>query len=165
MRVLVVFAPHLEATAAIARVVGNQLTRRGHEVDVRPTVRAMDAGKYGAVVVGSAVHLRHWDRDAIHYLQDQAPDLAERPTWLFQVGPFGLDAAEHTHTPHAVTELCFEIGAHEPKTFEGAMHHNQATRWLTRQAHEGDDVSRDWTDIREWADGVADALQAVPAGV
>jgi menaquinone-dependent protoporphyrinogen oxidase len=165
MNVLVVFASRLESTAVIARVIGDQLTQRGLEVDVRPTTSALDAGRYSAVVVGSAVHLRHWDKDAIHYLQDQAPDLAERPTWLFQVGPFGLDSAEHTHTPHTVTELCFDIGAHGPKTFEGAMHHNPTTRWLTRGAAESDEVSRDWSDIRDWADGVADALQAVPAGV
>jgi menaquinone-dependent protoporphyrinogen oxidase len=165
MRVLVVFAANLKSTAAIARVIGDQLTSRGLDVDVRPTTKALDAGRYGAVVVGSAVHMRRWDKDAVHYLQDQAPDLAERPTWLFQVGPFGLDAVEHTHTPHSVTELCFEIGAHEIRTFEGALHHNPATRWLTRRAPQSDEVSRDWIDIRDWADDVADALQAVPAGV
>lgn len=165
MKVLVVYASRLESTAVIARVIGNQLTRRGLEVDLRPTTKALDAGKYQAVVVGSAVHLRHWDKEAIHYLKDQAPDLADRPTWLFQVGPFGLDAAEHTRAPHIVTELCFEIGSHEPKTFEGDLHHNQVTTWLTREATQGDEVSRDWTDIRGWADEVADALQAVPAAV
>jgi menaquinone-dependent protoporphyrinogen oxidase len=165
MKVLVVYASRLDSTVAIAQVIGNQLNRRDLEVDVRPTTQALDAGKYDAVVVGSAVHMRHWDKDAIHYLQDQAPDLADRPTWLFQVGPFGLDAAEHTRTPHIVTELCFEIGAHAPKTFEGDLHHNQAMTWLSRQAVQSDDVSRDWTDVRGWADEVADALKSVAAAV
>lgn len=49
---------------------------------MRPATKALDARKYRAVIVGSAVYLRHWDKGAIHYLKDQAPDLAERPTWF-----------------------------------------------------------------------------------
>ena len=90
--VLVVYASRMGSTGEIASRVGERLTRRGYEVDVHSTATARDARLYDAVIVGSAVYLRRWDRTALRYLQAQAPDLAERPTWLFQSGPCGTGA-------------------------------------------------------------------------
>lgn len=85
-KILVVYAMRMGSSAEIAQAIGQQLSSRGFEVDVRPTTGAPDARTYEAIVVGSAVYTGHWDKDAVQYLQDQAPILAGRPTWLFQSG-------------------------------------------------------------------------------
>lgn len=162
-KVLVVYASTMGSTAEIARAIGDQLTERGFEVDVLPTSKAPDAPHYDAVVVGSAVYLGHWDKRAMHYVQDQAPDLAERPTWLFQSGPCGPEASgQLLHTTHHLTQICVEIGALPVKTFAGNLDRTRATSWLTRLMSTGKLAGdfRDWDAIRAWADGIADSLTA-----
>lgn len=161
-RILVVHATRMGSTAEIAEAIGRELTTRGFEVDVRPTTSALDARKYDAVVVGSAVYSGHWDKNAVHYLQDQAPDLAERPTWLFQSGPCGPEALEHAGTPHHVTQICGEIGAKSPKTFGGNLDPARAHTWLARKVTKGSMSGdyRDWVAIRAWADEIADVLDS-----
>jgi len=162
--VLVVYASKMGSTAEIAEAIGRQLTERGFSVDVTSTDHALDARKYGAVIVGSAVYLRRWDKKAVHYLQDQAPDLAERPTWLFQSGPCGPDALEHFEAPHVVTQLCIEIGATGPKTFGGNLDPHRAKTWLAKKVTNGDLSGdfRDWDAIREYANEIADVLESAP---
>jgi menaquinone-dependent protoporphyrinogen oxidase len=140
------------------------LTHRGYQVDVRSAASAPDARLYGAVIVGSALHLGHWDHHAVAYLKHQAADLAERPTWLFQSGPSEPTSdAERTAVPHAVHKLCFGIGTEDPVTFEGALDPAQAKGHLARWLGRGPELtggSRDWHEISAWADGVADQLDA-----
>ena len=161
-RLLVVYATRMGSTAEIAQALGKQLTSRGFAVDVRPTTKALDARTYDAVVVGSAVYTGHWDKHAVHYLQDQAPDLAERPTWLFQSGPCGPDALGHDATPHLIARICGQIGAAPPRTFGGNLDPARAKTWLARQFTKGDLSGdfRDWDAIRDYADEIADVLDA-----
>ena len=161
--VLVVYASRMGSTAEIASAVGDQLTRRGYAVDVHSTAAALDARLYDAVIVGSPLYLRRWHRDALGYLHAQAPDLAERPTWLFQSGPCGPGAGtEPVPTPHAVAQLCADIGIEHPVTFGGNLDKSRAKTWLARRLASGDLAgdSRDWDEIRAWADGVADQLES-----
>jgi menaquinone-dependent protoporphyrinogen oxidase len=163
--VLVVYASRSGSTADIARAIGDQLTQRGFTVDVRPVSEAPDAPHYDAVVLGSAVYMSRWDKAAVHFLEDQAPDLAERPTWLFQSGPCGPDAAQQPlHTPHHVAQLCSDIGAQSPTTFAGRLDRDRATTWLGRLLSSGKLAGdfRDWVAIRAWADDIADTLQRAP---
>jgi len=162
--VLVTYASHRESTADIASAIGEHLTHRGYRVDVRSAASAPDARLYGAVIVGSALHLGHWDHHAVAYLKHQAADLAERPTWLFQSGPGEPTSdAEKIAVPHAVHKLCFGIGAEDPVTFEGALDPAQAKghlgRWLGR-SHDLTGGFRDWHEISAWSDAVADQLDA-----
>jgi menaquinone-dependent protoporphyrinogen oxidase len=161
-RILVVHASRMGSTEEIAQAIGTQLTSRGFAVDVRPTTSALDAPSYDAVVVGSAVYNGHWDKHAVHYLQDQAPDLAERPTWLFQSGPCGPNASGAGTTPHHIAQICSEIGARPPRTFGGNLDPARAKTWLARRFTKGNLSGdyRDWDAIRGFADEIADALNS-----
>ncbi len=161
--VLVVYASRMGSTGEIASAVGERLTRRGYDVEVHSTATARDARLYDAVIVGSAVYLGRWDRTALRYLQAQAPDLAERPTWLFQSGPCGTGArTERTPTPRAVARCCAKIGIAPPVTFGGNLDKARATTWLSRRVATGGLAgdSRDWNQINAWADVVADELES-----
>lgn len=162
--VLVVYASRMGSTGEIASLVGERLTRRGYKIDVLSAATARDARLYDAVIVGSAVYLRRWDRTALRYLQAQAPDLAERPAWLFQSGPCGPGArTEPVRIPRAVARFCAKIGMAAPVTFGGNLDESRATTWLARRVAAGDLAgdSRDWNEIRAWADGVADQLDSI----
>jgi len=142
-KVLVVYASRLGATGEIAREVMERLTRRGLEVDLRPTTEAPDVRSYDAVVLGGAIHLRHWDKEAMHFLSRHSTALTGRPLWVFQSGPYGIDPhGRHGQTPQPVTDLCDQIGAEPPKVFAGN---------LLGKVNNCDEV-------RSWADQVADQL-------
>ena len=167
--VLVAYASRMGSTQEIAEAIGDQLTSRGFEVDVTAAVVAPHARLFGAVILGSALYMGHWDSDAVDYLKRQGPDLTDRPTWLFQSGPSG-PAAENrpTPTPRAVRRLCHKLGLAAPTTFGGNLDHDRANGRLARWVSDGDLAGdfRDWGQIRAWADDIADHLIAVstPAG-
>jgi menaquinone-dependent protoporphyrinogen oxidase len=168
--VLVVYASRMGSTQEIAVAVGEQLTHRGFEVTVAAAADAAEARIFDAVVLGSAIYMGHWDRDAVEYLKKHGPDLTGRPTWLFQSGPAGPpDQGQPTPTPHAVRRLCHKIGLAAPATFGGNLDHSRAEtrpeRWVSDGKLAGD--FRDWEQIRAWANHVADDLVArsAPAGI
>lgn len=134
MTVLVAYAGRTASAEAIAWIVAQHLRDAGLSVDVRACDRAPDAWRYEAVVLGSALHGHRWDRSAVDYLRAQAPDLAERPTWLF--GSSTADDVAHSdglRLPRAVGHLVEEIGLGAPTTFG---HHwtGRPGRWADRIA-------------------------------
>jgi menaquinone-dependent protoporphyrinogen oxidase len=113
----------------VADLVAAELVAAGHRVTVAPADRARDAWHYDAVIVGSDLRHHHWDRDAVCYLRDQAPDLAERPTFLFTTVPYGSDST----SPQNVHRLAFAIGTALPTVFgwqaTDALRRSAVTRW------------------------------------
>jgi menaquinone-dependent protoporphyrinogen oxidase len=168
--VLVAYASRMGSTQEIAAVIGDQLTGRGFDVQVGAAAAAPNARIVDAVVLGSALYTgRRWDRDAVDYLRRNAPDLADRPTWLFQSGPSGPPTGvRDTPTPRAVRRWADKIGLAAPTTFGGNLDHSRAKGLLARWVSVGDLAGdfRDWDQIRAWADDIADQLMALrePAG-
>ena len=161
-KILVAFATRMGSTGEIALAIGEELTRQGFHVDVRPCARAQDAWTYSAVIVGSCLYVGRWHKSAVDYLKQQASDLAERPTWLFQSGPCG-EGAEHQQVdaPRVVRRLVDEMGIDPPMTFGGRLDRGKATgplsRWMATGTYGGD--FRDFDNIRDWARSVAAELQ------
>ena len=160
--VLVVYASRMGSTAEIASGVGDQLTRRGFDVEVQSATDARDARLYDSVIVGSPVYLGRWDREALRYLHAQAPDLAERPTWLFQSGPCGENADEQVMPPKKVSMYAHRINTPRPVTFGGRLDPATATGFIARKMAAGPLAGdfRDFTRIRAFAAGIADQLTA-----
>ena len=163
--VLVAYASRMGSTQEIAVAIADQLVKRGLEVEVMAAVDAANAQGFDAVLLGSAVYMGQWDKHAVDYLRREATDLAQRPAWLFQSGPSGpLAENGHTGPPRAVKRLCRTIGLAPPTTFGGNLDPSRATgkvaRWVTNSDLAGD--SRDWDQIRAWADDIADQLTAIP---
>ena len=71
--ILVAYATKHGSTAEIAEAIGADLRERGHAVDVTSAHDVHDVSTYDAVVVGSAVYLGHWQKDAL-----QRPDRRQR---------------------------------------------------------------------------------------
>ena len=160
-RVLVTYASRTGSTAEIAKAIGDQLTESGLEVDVIACSQAPEARGYDAVIVGSAIYLKRWERAALRYLRTQAVELSGRPTWLFQSGPCGADI-DYTidTTPRAVLRLVKQIGTDSPTTFGGRLDKATAVsrlgRWMATGALAGD--FRDWETIRDWTTGISARL-------
>ena len=127
--ILITWAGSIELTAEVADLVAAELRDAGHQITLTSADRARDARHYDAVIVGSDLRHHHWHRDAVCYLRDQAPDLAERPTFLFTAVPHGSDST----SPQNVHRLAFAVGTALPTVLGSeatdALRRTAITRW------------------------------------
>jgi len=94
MSVLVAYASRHGSTRGIAERIAERLRVDGLDVDVRPVAGVDDVSAYDAFVVGAAVYMFHWLKDATSFVQRNREFLAARPTWLFSSGPIGTDLVD-----------------------------------------------------------------------
>lgn len=160
--VLVAYASKSGATAGIAEAIGAELRAHGHDVDVLDVNRVQDLARYDVVVLGSAIYLRRWRKDAVRFLRHHVDALRERQVWLFHSGPVGPDKDQDQDMPPAVRHLAHEIGATPAVTFAGRLEPDTAKGFLARRLATGDLTgdSRDWDKIRAWAADVSAAVEA-----
>ncbi|MEA1978131.1 MAG: flavodoxin domain-containing protein, partial [Chloroflexota bacterium] len=68
-RVLVAYATKYGATAEIAEKIGQVILQAGFETDVLPTDSVSDLAPYQAIVLGSAVYVGQWRKEAVAFLE------------------------------------------------------------------------------------------------
>ena len=164
MRILVAFASRHGGTEGIADAVGATLREapedRERHVDVLSAAEVDDVTGYDAVVVGSAVYVGRWLEPARRLVLANAAALRARPVWLFSSGPVGDPAVPATEAAEApgLTEL---VGAQGHRTFPGRLRTAElgtVERATIRLVHAVEGDYRDWSDIRAWAQDIADSL-------
>ena len=165
-QILVAYATKHGATAGIAERIGLVLQRSGLIVDVRSVEDVDDVEIYQAVVLGSAVYVGRWRREAVRFLEAYAEALSTRPVWLFSSGPTGEgDPAallEGWQLPDILAPFVDQIQPRSIALFHGAIQIQQlnlAERMIVKalQVPVGD--YRDWDAIESWATEIAAALR------
>ena len=156
--VLVAYGSKHGATAEIAAHIADVLRERGIAVDLRPADAAGPPERYRAVVLGSAVYMRRWRRDARHLLQRLQHADAALPVWLFSSGPFGdMPADASKLVPRRVLAArCREhvlLGGRAPLEPSNPME-----RALVKGTPPDKRDRRDWAAIDSWAAEIARAL-------
>lgn len=165
-RVLVAYGTKYGATAEIAEVIATTLRTAGFEVDALPARDVRSLEGYQAVVLGSAVYMARWRRDALALLRRLRRDLASRPVWLFSSGPVGEQAdqqdagSERWTKPKRVQRVASEIGARDHAVFGGRVSEDGGfmRRSMARNTPPELRDRRDWTAIEAWAQGIAATL-------
>lgn len=156
MKVLVAYASKHGSTQGIAEAIGARLHERGNVVEVS-TVRDVDGlDRYDAVVVGSAVYLGAWMKEATAFIDRNAETLRRLPVWLFSSGPTdGTDGALLEKQQRRLDD----IGARDHHVFSGALDPTKLgflERGAVKAAKSPVGDFRDWTDIERWADSIVD---------
>ena len=131
---------------------------------------APNARIFDAVVLGSALYMGRWDRDAVDYLKRNGPDL-DRPSDL-AVPERTVRTSRRGYSPprrHAPSGVCATRSVSPPPRPSGGTSTIPAPRACSRDGCPNGDLAgdfRDWDQIRAWADDVADQLVALraPAG-
>jgi len=170
-RILVAYASKYGSTAGIAQRIGAQLSEAGHATDVLPVDQISDLTPYRAAVIGSAVYVGQWRKEASAFLQTHASQLAARPVWLFSTGPTGEgDPAELMkgwRFPESLQPIADRIRPRGTAFFHGALDLKRLSvpeKIVIKgiKAPIGD--FRDWTAIAAWtAQIVKDLAEAAPA--
>ena len=165
-QVLVVYATKYGATAEIAEKIGQVLRQAGLRTDVLPADRVSDLTPYKAVVLGSAVYIGKWRKEAVKFLQANEKMLAERQVWLFSSGPTGegdpVELLEGWRFPKAQQPIADRIQPRDIAVFHGDVNTkklNFIEKWMIKNVKAPVGDFRDWEAITSWATAIADVLK------
>jgi menaquinone-dependent protoporphyrinogen oxidase len=171
MTVLVAYGTTNGSTGEIARWIGAELAAAGLVAEVRPAHEVRDVDGYEAVILGAAVYMAGWHRDARAFAHRFAGQLAPRPVWLFSSGPLDRSAEEGEVPPSPQAESAMHaLQGRGHVTFGGRVSPD-AHGWLgviarriINEGHGGD--FRNPERVRTWARQVAAQIRvgSDPAG-
>ena len=165
-QVLVAYATKYGATAEIAEKIGEVLRQAGLTTDVLPADRISDLAPYKAVVLGSAVYIGRWRKEAVKFLQANEKMLAERLVWLFSSGPTGegdaVELLKGWRFPDAQQPIADRIQPRDLVVFHGAVKMKELNfikKSMIKNVKAPVGDFRDWEAITAWATAIADALK------
>jgi menaquinone-dependent protoporphyrinogen oxidase len=161
MTVLVTYASKHGSTQGIAERIAEKLRQLGKEAEAQPLDAVEDPGSYEALVIGSAIYYGSWMKEATEWVHRNQAVLAQRPVWLFSVGPLGTEVKDAEQQPKEMAEFQQAIRPREQRVFFGVLDHHRlsfAERMVVKavRAPEGD--FRDWEAIEVWAESIAREL-------
>lgn len=165
--ILVTYASKYGATKEISEKIGQVLRQSGLQADVLPVKDVHDMTSYRAVILGCAVYIGKWLKEAGEFLKVNEKSLAERPFWLFSSGPTGegdaISLLEGWQFPSDQRPVIERIQPHNIAVFHGYINSDKVNfieRWSIKNVVKkpfGD--FRDWEAITSWASSVADTLK------
>jgi menaquinone-dependent protoporphyrinogen oxidase len=159
MRALVTAASRHQATWEIAEAIAAGLEARGIEADQRPLGEIEGVEEYDIIVLGSAIYLGHWMKQARKFAHDHARELRGKQVWLFSSGPIEAPGghARHAEPAHAL-ELEQLTGAVEHRLFPGKLDNERlalAEKLVAAAANAPDSNTRDWESVDVFAAHIA----------
>lgn len=169
MNVIVVYASRYGSTKEIAEFIAERLREHGMQTEVRSVGAAPDPGDYDAVVIGSAVYMEHWMKEAVEFVRRDRTVLAGRPVWLFSSGPLELEPEKSPDDlePKEIGKFRELIHPRDHHVFFGALdpgrlglQHRLIRKLPAGRALLPEGDFRNWDDIETWVGGIARALEA-----
>lgn len=164
---LVAYASKYGATKEIAEKIGDVLLQSGEQVDVLPVEAVKDLERYQAVILGSAIYIGKWLKEATEFLQSNEKYLADRPFWLFSSGPSGegdpIKLVEGKRVPQNLQQTISRIRPRDITVFHGHVNMeklNTMEKWAIKSVVKkpfGD--FRDWNSIVKWSLEIETAMK------
>jgi menaquinone-dependent protoporphyrinogen oxidase len=149
-RVLVAFASKHGSTGEVADAITETLRELGHRVDCLPATSAHTIAEYDAVIIGGALYMGRWHRDAVRFCHKHSRDLAERPWVAFAMGPKTLEETEVASSRAQLNAALAKL-ATTPDLVAvfGGVVDPAKLRFPFNRMPPSD--ARDWAAIRAWA--------------
>lgn len=165
--ILVTYASKYGATKEIAEKIGEVIRQAGLQADVLPVDSIRDLNPYQAIILGSAVYIGNWQKEAVKFLQDNEKIMTDRPVWLFSSGPTGegdpVELLSGWRLPPALQPVADRIRPRDIAVFHGNINPDRINfieKWAVKSLVKkpfGD--FRDWNTIVAWATRIAVALK------
>ena len=118
------------------------------------------------MVLGSAVYIGQWRKEAVKFLKANETVLAEKPVWLFSSGPTGegdpVELVQGWRFPGKLKPIADRIGPRDIAIFHGAVDENKLNfieKWMLKNVKAPAGDFRDWEAITSWATAIAAALK------
>lgn len=155
---LVVYATKRGSTREVAEAVAATLGERGLEVEVQPAGKVDDVSRYDGVVLGGALYMGRWHRDARRFLRRHRKALALLPVAVFGMGPGTLEEKDVAGSRQQLERELAKAPEVEPVSvaiFGGVVDPAKLRFPFSRMPATD---ARDWGAIRAWAEEVAGVL-------
>jgi len=169
--VLVTYASKYGATKEIAEKIGDVLRQAGLQADVFPVDGTLDITPYEAMILGSAIYIGKWQKEAVEFLRVNEKILANRPVWIFSSGPTGegdpVELVEGLRFPVALQPVVDRIHPRDIAVFHGFINPDKINfieKWSIKSLVKkpfGD--FRNWDAITAWARSIAESLKNTDA--
>ncbi|UCH64236.1 MAG: flavodoxin domain-containing protein [Fidelibacterota bacterium] len=158
-RILVAYASRAGSTGEVAETIGRVMCDKGLEVDVCLAKDVTDLSPYRAIVVGSAIYMGKWMRDAATFVEKRREVLSQIPIAYFTVClTMKDDTEENRRTVTAyldpVREQAPEVQPMAVGLFAGRLDSRKLPflyRMIAKAIGEAEADYRDWEAIRTWA--------------
>jgi menaquinone-dependent protoporphyrinogen oxidase len=118
------------------------------------------------VVLGSAVYMGQWRKEAARFLKANETALAGKPVWLFSSGPTNEGDVEELmagwQLPGGLRPIADRIKPRNIATFHGAADVNKMNlfeRWILKNVKSPVGDFRDWEAIAAWATAIVEELR------
>lgn len=167
-KILVAYASKYGATEEIAECIGLALSQAGHQVSILPVDEVTNVSTYDVFVIGSAVYVGQWRRQAVKFLRKYKHELASKQVWLFSSGPTGngnpVDIMKGWKYPPTLQFLIKAIKPQDIALFHGQLNTeklNLIERFLVKRIKAPTGDFRDWTTIEHWATNIANNVKSV----
>lgn len=178
MKILVAYSSKSRSTKGIAEFIGEKIREKGLKVDVLKVEQVGNSLDYDAFIIGSAVYMHHWMKEARKFVAENKSILSSRPLWLFSSGPLGKEKMDSNGRdqldpsvsgPNEFEEMVRELHPRDHRIFFGAFDPKNLD-FLSRQFFKSSSVReatpigdfRDWKEIEVWSLGIAHSLEEIP---
>jgi menaquinone-dependent protoporphyrinogen oxidase len=181
LKVLVAFTSKHGSTKGIADFIGQKLREWKFDVKVGRVGDVGDLRSYDAYVIGSALYMGHWMKEAKQFAIKNSAILSARPVWLFSSGPTGtkqIDAKGRDRLdpkvsgPKELDELREKLRFRDHRIFFGAFDPTDLD-FFSRQFFKSTTIReatpigdfRDWKEIEAWTNRIATSLEETPQAI
>ncbi len=155
-KVLIVYATKQGSTTEVAQKIGDTLSEKGIDVDVKTAQEVTSLNGYSTVIIGSAIRMASWLPDAVDFVKKHQQTLKETKTAIFSVHILNsADTPESAKEREAYTKEINELITPQTEAFFTGKVEPAELRFVDRMlfkmvnSPEGD--FRDWDAIRSWA--------------
>ncbi len=162
--ILVTYATKYGSTREVAEAIAETLKQQGAKVEILPARQIRTLGSYSAVVLGAALYMGRWHKDARRFLKRHRAALVHRPVAIFALGPLGHDEKEWQGARAQLDRALAQATWLTPVAVElfGGVINPAKLRFPFNRMPAGD--ARDWTAIRAWASELGTVFHLLPAG-
>jgi menaquinone-dependent protoporphyrinogen oxidase len=166
-KALIAYASKYGATKEIAEKIGEVLKQEGLEADILPVKSIKSLADYQDIVIGSALYIGMWRKEAVNFLKKNEAELTGRRVWVFSTGPSGkgdpVELLKGERTGVNVKQIISRIKPRDTAVFHGNLNiknMNFFEKWIVKRVGGGFGDFRDWDMVNDWAKKVAAEIKA-----
>jgi menaquinone-dependent protoporphyrinogen oxidase len=165
-QVLVLYSSKHGSTTEIAGRISQVLRESGFSTDTLATNEVHNLQDYKAVIIGSALYIGQWRKEAIKFLKGNEKVLAQQSVWLFSSGPTGkgdpVELLKGLRFPRSLQFIADRIKPKDIAVFHGNLDLSRMSffeKWMIKNVKAPVGDFRDWNAIEEWAKSIAGVLK------
>ena len=161
--ILVAYATRYGSTQEVAEQIAATLCECGLQVDLRPAREVRTLDEYDAVVLGAALYIYRWHRDARRFLSRHRKALLDRRVAVFALGPTQDEEEQFQDARSQLDKALASFPWFSPTTVEvfGGKFDPAKLPFPINRFAGGEPASdiRDWDAIRAWARDLPEKLR------